>query len=724
MGIAYDSTANRAVLVTLGGEGFLYQRPANSDHWSILASMENEDLESLVYFAPENAFYGLRVYYGAPTVDARFLKYSASGVKIGEITLPPFPVNITPGDHHSELVVVGSKIVLLVERSSQVGLQASDKSRIYVIDPAARSIELTYEGIPPIKPEIFFTSPGDFTTNTFGEAISVRVIAKDPNKDIRTITFRDNGTNARQWTLDPSPDGTNVLEFTYTPSTVGQHVFTATATDSQGFTGQSQSVHVTVLAPNPPPALTITSPVENAQFIAPTNIMLSARGTNGTFSYVNFYVDSTKLPDVHSVTPVIPQTFSFIWSNAPVGEHSVKVVGVTLSGYRATSAPVHINVISNLISSIRVVRDLPAFYVPGQRISVSLAVTPNTAVKAWAVEEQAPADWTVTEISFNGSYDAVTKKIKWGPITEHTNITLTYKALPPTNSTGTKTFTGVVSADGKSFSIGGDLSIVRGALYHPADISPQDSRLTVNEVTAYAAAWKSGANWNYAPIDIQIDYVTRAGYLWRSGETYTFNAAFQPPACWVPTNNLLKAFALDGSNDTAVRVVSPPSATTRNVTVTVRVRPPSDATTYAVEESLPPAWRIANMGSGSLARGMIRFGPFYDAQPRDLTYTVTPMTNAIIGQFQGEVSCDGSIEMIQGNAIVFLARPSIERTADGKLHIKINAAPGEQFTLESSDSIDGPWQTVAQITGAEAPIELPAFDPPANRLFYRLTPAP
>jgi hypothetical protein len=722
MSLAYDSNSNRAVLVTLGGEGFLYQRPANAEHWSVLASMQNEDLDSMVYFPPQNAFWGLRVYYGSPTMSGRFLKYSAAGQKVDEFELPAFPVNITPGDHTSELVAVGDKIVMLVERKPDTVLQQADKSRIYVIDPAARSIQLTYEGISPVRPEIYFTSPSDFTTNNFGESIDFHLIAKDPNKDIGTIVFRDNGVTAKQWTLDPAPNETNVLDFAYTPAATGLHILTAIATDAQGLTGESQSLHVTVLALTPPPALVITSPLENAQIIGPTNILLSARATNGTFAYVNFYLDSTKGADVHSITPVIPQTFSYIWSNAPAGEHTIKVVGVTSNGFRATSAPVHIKIISNVIASITVTRDLPDFYLPGQNITVSLAVRPNASVNAWAIEEQPPADWTISEISFNGSYDAVNQKIKWGAYTDHTNITLTYKALPPSTAAGAKTFTGVASANGKAFTITGDLSIVRGTLYHPADISPQDARLTVNEVTAYAAAWKSGANWNYEPIQIPIDYVTRAGYLWRAGETYTFNAAFQPPTCWVPSNNLAKAFAPDSTNETAVRILSPANGTTHAVTVTLRVRPPSDTTTYAVEEMLPPTWRVANLGGASLARGMIRFGPFYDSQARDLTYSVTPMTNAIIGQFQGQVSCDGSFEMVQGGSIVFLAAPKIERGPDGKIHIKINAAPGEQFTLESSAAIDGPWQTVTEITGADTPIELPAFDPPAGRSFYRLRP--
>lgn len=55
---------------------------------------------------------------------------------------------------------------------------------------------------------------------------------------------------------------------------------------------------------------------------------------------------------------------------------------------------------------------------------------------------------------------------------------------------------------------------------HPADNDPQDSRITIGEVTAYGAAWKSGTDWPIGPNPIPASYVTRAGALWKGGETY------------------------------------------------------------------------------------------------------------------------------------------------------------------------------------------------------------
>jgi len=68
---------------------------------------------------------------------------------------------------------------------------------------------------------------------------------------------------------------------------------------------------------------------------------------------------------------------------------------------------------------------------------------------------------------------------------------------------------------------------------HPADANA-DGRLTIGEVTAYAAAWSKGHTWPTGPNPIAIDYVTRAGYLWRAGERYAVDAAAGGcPSCWV-----------------------------------------------------------------------------------------------------------------------------------------------------------------------------------------------
>lgn len=70
-----------------------------------------------------------------------------------------------------------------------------------------------------------------------------------------------------------------------------------------------------------------------------------------------------------------------------------------------------------------------------------------------------------------------------------------------------------------------------GSCPFPADTDGSGS-LSIEEVTAYAAAWRTGAEWATEPRRIPIEFVTRAGYLWRTGEVYHFVAGQPPPLCW------------------------------------------------------------------------------------------------------------------------------------------------------------------------------------------------
>jgi hypothetical protein len=140
----------------------------------------------------------------------------------------------------------------------------------------------------------------------------------------------------------------------------------------------------------------------------------------------------------------------------------------------------------------------------------------------------------VSSISDGGQWDSVNLKIKWGPFFDATPRNLTYKATPPAGESGIKYFNGTASFDGINVTITGDLFIqALGGLWHPADVN-HDFTIKIGEVTAYGAAWKSGATWPEGPVPIPIAYITRAGFLWKSGETYHY-VPTADPTIW-PTN--------------------------------------------------------------------------------------------------------------------------------------------------------------------------------------------
>jgi peptidoglycan/xylan/chitin deacetylase (PgdA/CDA1 family) len=73
-----------------------------------------------------------------------------------------------------------------------------------------------------------------------------------------------------------------------------------------------------------------------------------------------------------------------------------------------------------------------------------------------------------------------------------------------------------------------------GEHFHPADTA-RNWMISINEVTAYGAAWRRGDSWAEGPSPITINYVTRAGFLWRSGGHYRHNPNGGPkPGAWEP----------------------------------------------------------------------------------------------------------------------------------------------------------------------------------------------
>lgn len=80
------------------------------------------------------------------------------------------------------------------------------------------------------------------------------------------------------------------------------------------------------------------------------------------------------------------------------------------------------------------------------------------------------------------------------------------------------------------------LAMVASSIPHPADVN-QDFSISIGELTAYGAAWKSGQIWPEGPSPIPIGFLTRAGALWKGGEKYSYDiSAGSKPLAWVSSS--------------------------------------------------------------------------------------------------------------------------------------------------------------------------------------------
>ena len=95
-------------------------------------------------------------------------------------------------------------------------------------------------------------------------------------------------------------------------------------------------------------------------------------------------------------------------------------------------------------------------YLPLVASEVSISVTPDEGVQAYAVQDTPPEGWSVANISHGGTWDAVNEMVKWGPFFDDDPRTLTYEATPPDQETECGTFAGTASFDGQDAAIGGE----------------------------------------------------------------------------------------------------------------------------------------------------------------------------------------------------------------------------------------------------------------------------
>lgn len=448
--VAYDSTRDRVLGVTLAGEGHLYELSPTSSH--SIASMANRDVDSMVYHKPNDRLYMVENWHDDNHLNV--LRFTPQGVLEGSETIAIRDIPLQVGSwYRSRLVSGGELIALLIEPTPGWSQTAPIESRMYIINPKTKAVTLAYRQVweqwPPNAgsnpPTITIVEPGPNAALNPEKIVPVIVEASDPDNDLQKIEIFVAGVLVDEFVYVHSPTGATRQTALWRPSKPGTYALLARATDRRGNTFETR-------------------------------------------------------------------------------------LQVNLTQEAAVIAT----------------RDLPPNYIPGLSFQVSITASPNAATDAWAVEEAPPLGWQIGAISHGGFFDGATKKIKWGPFTEQASLTITYFITPPANLVGLQTFSGNTSANGISRLIEGDKQITNGPIYHPADAPPEDNRLTLNEVTAYAAAWRTGAPWPRGHVRgiVPVAYVTRAGMIWKNGETYVHLPNIEPPACWAPTNQRTRR--LDG----------------------------------------------------------------------------------------------------------------------------------------------------------------------------------
>ena len=384
-------------------------------------------------------------------------------------------------------------------------------------------------------------------------------------------------------------------------------------------------------------------------------------------------------------------------------------------------------------------RYLPDGYSIGARMLVQIETWPPISCQSHSVEDQILSNWIVTKISHGGSFDTINRRVKFGPYFDHQQRLLSYELTPGGTQTNLARMTGVLVADGRESVTGGASQMPYVAL-HPADNNPIEGRLSINELTAYGAAWKRGDSWPIAPNPIPVSFLMQAAKLWKEGEYYYWNTNNSiAPGWWVNTQTLPTVVI------TNVLPTNSPSGTANNVAtvqmprlyqpgkafeVRLSVIPATNRYVYAVEEQLPRGWQpsqISNEGTFDVLNRKIKWGPFFDPEPRTLSYQLLPPFN-----YSGSVSVNGTASFdglnvnfsgqryATDNPIPPALNPLLINT-NGMILMEITGETGYSYRIEASTNcVD--WQLLTNtFIGTNIIQYLDSSRNLFDKRFYRVT---
>jgi uncharacterized delta-60 repeat protein len=278
MGMAFDSARNRALLVTLGGEGFLYGYAPDLDTWSVVSTMNNYDLDSLVYHP------GRDVLFGVGAFSQTLYQFSPQGVFQRQFPLPGLPPFGISG-YQTELACAGDFLALLIGPDLVSGDSRPQEWWIYAIDPDSGQCRLSWHQAvhnPPNQaPSVWISQPQDGSTLAANQAAPLTANALDNDGSIHSLEFyvnsRSIGFGTRQ-----APSSPFVIP--WTPNALGQYKLQALATDNDGRTAISPPLYVTVSPPRAmvtwtnPATIVYGTPLSDSELNATANMP-------GTFVY-------------------------------------------------------------------------------------------------------------------------------------------------------------------------------------------------------------------------------------------------------------------------------------------------------------------------------------------------------------------------------------------------------------------------------------------------------
>ena len=231
--------------------------------------------------------------------------------------------------------------------------------------------------------------------------------------------------------------------------------------------------------------------------------------------------------------------------------------------------------------------------------------------------------------------------------------------------------TGTISVAGKTFTINQGTGCSYAIAPTTQSFTSAGGSGSVNVTTVAGCAWTAVSNDSWITgtgsgtgngiVNYTVAANTggnRSGTMTVAGQTFTVTQDAPQAAC--TTQRTLPAEYTIG----------------QALQVSVQVTPPVSTQSYAVEETPPIGWTVSGIDNGGTfdaVNGKVKWGPFFDANARTLSYSVTPPVGTT-GQksFSGTVSINGTNNAICGTATIVAASLIQPSDLNNNLRIEIN----------------------------------------------------
>ncbi len=503
-------------------------------------------------------------------------------------------------------------------------------------------------------PVLVFTTPAS-TSFTAPADIPFMVDAVSPSGTIAKVEFLRGNTVVATASAPP-------YQYMWSGATSGNYVMAARATDNSGVTSMV-TLPIVVIGPNVPPIVTLTSPANNATFVAPANIALAANASDpdGSIARVEFLQNG----NVIGSTNVAP--YSMTWGNVLAGSYSLSARATDNRSSSSTSQPVNVVVSSpappNTPPTVNVVAPAPGtqYFAPATIALQAAASDPDGTVTRVHFYQGTTLLGSVSAPPFRfdwlnvpaGSYNVSAKATdNQGAVSGSAAVSVSVVSKPnspptvaltaPTiGATYSAPATIILSADASD----SDGSVVRVDFYQGATLlgasTSRPFSFTWNNVAAGdyvlsaravddAGAMSVSNSASVSVSALSIDVTSPADGATVVGDATTVSGRIAAPAnSGVSVNGVIAAIEPNGAfYATGVRLEPGTN------TIAARVTTPegeSRTQSLTVTSSGVPPFKITA-------------GPTQGLAPLPVTFSIVPQGGAAIERVEFDASSDGTID--------------------------------------------------------------------------------